>query len=295
MPTSYLLLADSGSTKTDWRLLFPDGRIAQARTQGITPTFQDTATIEGILHSELSSQLTAEAINALPSEIWFYGSGCGTPAKRETVAGAFRSVFPAANVHVEHDMLAAARALCGTEPGIACILGTGSNTCLFDGQEIVMQMPNLGFWLGDEGSGGHLGKMLLMSYLNQELPTELVEKFEKRYGLTSDEIIHKVYREPMPNRFMATFSKFLFDNRRDPFIYGLIEQSFTAFFQKTVCRYPDFEKLPVHCVGSVAFYYMDPLRRVAKSLGISVQRILETPIAGLTLYHQEKMGINAKE
>jgi glucosamine kinase len=177
--------------------------------------------------------------------------------------------------------------LCGREAGIACILGTGSNSCFYDGEKISFQVPPLGFWLGDEGSGGNLGKQLILSYLHKEMPEELRTKFNKRFGEKDRlEIIENAYQKPLPNRYFATFSKFIFDNRQHPFMYQLVSNAFGLFFEKYILKYPDFQKYKIHFTGSVAFYYSDILRRVAMEKGCTAGIIMESPIAGLTLFHK---------
>ena len=282
-----ILIADSGSTKTDWRILLPDNRIEQARTDGLNPNYQHSAQIRQELTDKLLPQLTAFP---QPAQVFFYGAGCSTPERKDKVKAALAGVFPEAQIEIEHDLLAAARALCGHQPGIACILGTGTNSCLFDGKEILDYPISLGFWLGDEGSGGYLGKQLVKEYLNGDLPAHLSEKFARRYPDDKNRIIDKIYTEPFPNRYLASFSKFLFDNRKDPYIHQMITDAFQEFFRRFVQRYPNHQTLPIHIVGSVGFYYADLLRRVAKNHGLNLQRILETPIAGLTLFHQELQG-----
>jgi N-acetylglucosamine kinase-like BadF-type ATPase len=280
-----ILIADSGSTKTDWRLLFPDGRIGQAASAGINPNFQTTDQIQNNLTATLLPQLAG----AKPDQVFFYGAGCSTEAKCGVVGAALKAVFPDCEVAVMSDVVAAARGTCGHETGIACILGTGSNSCLFDGKEIIMKMPCLGFTLGDEGSGSYLGKHLLSLYLNNELPPDLQQAFGQRYPQTTAEILHHVYNEPFPNRYIASFASFLADHRQHPFAAALVQKSFLDFFDRTVCKYPGYETIPTHFVGSVAFYFADILRKTAKARRIIVGRILQSPIAGLALYHQQQL------
>ncbi len=278
-----ILIADSGSTKTDWRMIASTGEISQARTIGFNPYFQDTDSIA----IELAKSLKP-LVSELVAEVYYYGTGCGTESSCAIVQQAIQQVFPeATTVSVASDLLGAARALCGHEVGIACILGTGSNSCYYDGEQIGYQIPNLGFWLGDEGSGGNLGKTLVTNYLLKDLAPELEAKFDKRFpNTTRDLVLENAYKKPFPNRYFASFSKFLFDNRSHPQAYRLVYDSFDLFFQKYICKYPDYKQLKVHFTGSVAFYYSDILRQVANDKGVTVKNIMETPIAGLTLYHQ---------
>lgn len=281
-----ILIAESGSTKTDWRLISSDGTISQAKTIGFNPYYQDSDAIS----NELANTLL-HAVDEEVTDIFYYGTGITNEEKANVLKVAFSKIFPQAeNVEVSNDMLAAARALCGHQSGIACILGTGSNSCFFDGQKMAFQVPPLGFWLGDEGSGGHLGKLLVLSYLHKELPEELRERFEKRFGAKDRlEIMENAYQKPFPNRYFASFSKFLFDNRNHPFTYELISGAFASFFNKYLLKYPQIQAQKVHFTGSVAFYYSDILRKVAQDNNISVGVIMETPIAGLTLFHQNKV------
>ncbi|ALI99261.1 N-acetylglucosamine kinase [Rufibacter tibetensis] len=282
-----ILIADSGSTKTAWRIIDTEGVVAQAHTIGFNPYYQDGPQIAETIRESLLPQLTGYA----PKEIHFYGAGCSAPDKQALVASAISSNFPEATVHVHHDLEAAARALCGHEEGIACILGTGSNSCLYDGEKIVQNVPNLGFILGDEGSGGYMGKLLVQAFLNQELPADVHEAFMARYNTTRDEIVDHVYRKPYPNRYIATYAKFLFDHQKHPFIYELICRCFADFFEKTVIKYPDYQQKKTHFVGSIAFYFGDILKTVAQKYSINVGQILESPIAGLSLYHQQNITV----
>jgi glucosamine kinase len=281
------LIADSGSSKTDWRLISSDGSIQQARTIGLNPFYQNQDSIEVELRTNLLPNITSDI-----AEIYFYGTGCAGTEACGIVRSALQSVFDkATTIEVESDMLGAARGLCGHEVGIACILGTGANNCLYDGQKIIAQIPSLGFWLGDEGSGAYLGKILVTKYLHEDLPMDLLEKFTKRYIITRLDVLENAYKKPFPNRYFAGFSKFLFDNRQHPAAYQIIYDAFGLFFDKYICKHPDFQSYKVHFTGSVAFYYNDILRRVASQKGVTLRNIMETPIAGLTLYHQQQNAL----
>lgn len=275
-----ILIADGGSTKTDWRLIDEHGKIEQARTVGFNPYQATEEEIHHVLEQDLKPILSA-----IPHQIYYYGTGCGAPEKADLVHRAIQKAFSTSKVVVNHDLLAAARALCGNEPGIACILGTGSNSCLYDGEKIVEHRLSLAFILGDEGSGAVMGKNIVKKYLDEELPPHLAEKFRKRFNPDPNEILDRVYKRPFPNRYLSEFSKFLFHNLDDPYIYQFVYDNFTEFFNKTILRYTDYQKYKVHFVGSVGFYYSNILRQVANDNGVVVKNILETPIAGLTLYH----------
>lgn len=279
-----ILIADSGSTKTEWRILQSEGSISQARTTGYNPHHQTAVEIEASLRKELLSQLPPGQV----AEIFFYGAGCSSEKSKNIVREAFGKVFSEAQLVVEHDLLAAARSLCGEEPGIACILGTGSNSCLYDGQQITANVPALGYILGDEGSGTDLGKRLIADYLRGDMPEELRPRFEKRFPVSVDEVLDRIYRKAFPKPYLAAFSRFLFHNLKDPYCYELVYNSFTDFIRRNVLKYPGHKNLPVHFVGSIAFYYGNVLRQATADQGLRVGRILEGPIAGLTLFHGEK-------
>lgn len=279
-----ILIAESGSSKTDWRIITKNG-VLQAKTIGLNPYYQTSNSIIEELEKNLLPTLPKdEGV----SEVYYYGTGVTNEEKADIIRLAIKTLFPAVEItEIYSDMLAAARALCGREAGIACILGTGSNSCFYDGNTITFQVPPLGFWLGDEGSGAYLGKQLVLSYLHKEMPQDIREKFEKRFGAKDRlEILENAYQKPFPNRYFASFSKFIFDNRNHPFTFDLARNAFSLFFEKYLSKYPNMQEYPVHFTGSVAFYYSDILRRVANEKGFSIGRIMESPIAGLTLFHK---------
>ena len=278
-----ILIADSGSTKTDWRQIDASGNIHQAKTSGLNPYHQDAAEMEQVLRQELRPQVDSKV-----KQVYFYGAGCANEAAEQTVVQALQSVFPEAALEVRSDLWAAARALCGHESGIACILGTGANSCLYDGTEITDNVPPLGYILGDEGSGAYLGKELLNRYLKRDMPEPLSRQFAKRYSVTTEAVLERVYRQSQANTYLASFAKFAFHHLKHPYMMRLVYDGFQAFFDKNVSRYEGFQQYKVHFTGSIAFYYSNILRQVANDRGITVQNILESPIAGLTLYHQNK-------
>ena len=275
-----ILIADSGATKTDWRLISDSGQISQAQTGGMNP-FQIS---DDVIKSELQ-KLPTEKLN--PQEIFFYGAGCSSEENRRRMYEALSIQFPTANVAINHDIMGAARALCGHEEGIACILGTGANSCQYDGKEIIANVPSLGFVLGDEGSGAYFGKMLMAAYLRQELPQRLQDLLTEQYGLTKDIILHKTYSESLPARFLGQFSHFIAKNLKEPSLYKMVYRGFELFMERNVMRYEEFRNCKAHFVGSVAYFYANILRKTAQDKGIIVGNIIESPIAGLTLYHQK--------
>lgn len=282
-----ILIADSGSTKTDWRLIDENNKTQQFATQGFNPYFQDSDEIATILKNELSPQLSPLfSVSTENIQIFFYGAGCSASSKKEIIKAALIQLFPVAVIEVETDLLCAARALCGSNPGIAAILGTGSNTCYYDGKNIVENRASLGFILGDEGSGAHIGKTFIQAYLNQEMPQDLSDRFFERFKLNIDDILNSIYKKPLPNRFLASFSKFIYQNSKDQFVIDLVANCFEQFFDRHICKYEKHKQLKLSCVGSVAFYYSNIFRAVAVKKGVNIDTIIETPIAGLTLYHQ---------
>lgn len=278
-----ILIADSGSTKTDWRIIDRQGQVTQAKTVGINPYHQTEVQITQILQEALSPQIQSSAIE----QVYFYGAGCATEAAQLQVQKAFTAVFQQADVAVYSDLWAAARALCGHDPGIACIIGTGSNSCLYDGQDMTDHIPPLGYILGDEGSAAYMGKALLNRFLKRDMPEPLRQQFEKRYKVTQADVLENVYQKPQANRYLAGFSRFAFHHLNHPYIVRMVYDGFTSFFEKNVYKYENYQQYKVHFTGSVAFYYSNVLRQVANDKGIVVQNILENPIAGLTLYHQK--------
>ncbi len=274
-----LLIADSGSTKVDWRTINSDGSVKEVTTAGINPYFQTEESIVNELQQKLFPYVGTSV-----DEIHFYGAGV-SPEKVPVLQDCFKKVFPKATSYAYTDLLAAARALCGHKPGIAGILGTGANSCFYDGKDIADNVPACGFILGDEGSGAVLGKKLISDYLKRQLPQEISTLFTQKYGLNYGSIVEKVYRQPYPNRFLATFSIFLYENRTNPYIADLLKNSFKEFFTRNIVQY-DYKKYPVNLVGSVAFYYSDIIKETASGLGISVGKILKSPIDGLVEYHK---------
>lgn len=300
-----ILIADSGSTKTDWTLvhsthpLLDSQVIATFHTQGITPIHQTPADIRSILEKELLSSISifprAQLINSgilegsllQKIDIFFYGSGC-TPAHVPMMKQLLAEVLTPRSVEVHSDLMAAARALCNREAGIACILGTGANSCLYDGEQIVQNTPALGYILGDEGSGSVLGRMFLNAIFKRPELADVRDQFLKERKFTQADVIQKVYREPMANRFLATTSLFIHDHLDNPLLRQLVVDNFRTFFQRNIVPYgrPD---LPVHFVGSMAHHYPDELQEAAKIEGFTVGNTVQSPLEGLITYHQYDM------
>ena len=291
------LIADSGSTKADWRLLVPDGANGFATisfaTSGINPFFLTGDEIIALLKSELCSRLET-ADNPVPvlavEHIYFYGAGVASQEKSDLVTDALRTVFPnAQTIEAHSDLFGTARGLCGREPGIPCILGTGSNSCYYDGCSIVDNVPPCGFILGDEGSGAVMGRKLLTAFLKRDLPEHLCDKLRYECGLYKDIILERVYRQPFPSRFLAQHARFLSDNQSDETIRKIIVSSFEEFFDRNVLKYPQYRDVPVHFTGSIAFHFAGFLRPVAESRHLTVGKIIPSPIDDIALYHVMKM------
>lgn len=286
MAPKSILIADSGSTKTAWCLLRPGQVDATCHTAGINPVLQGTDEVLSVLRGELLPQLAEQGAvgEAAPQRIVFYGAGC-LPARIPLVAEALQALFPHAVVAVGSDLLGAARALCGHNEGMACILGTGSNSCLFDGAGIVANVSPLGYVLGDEGSGAVLGRCLVGDVLKGILPQPLREDFFDTYRLTADDIIERVYRRPMPNRFLASLAPFLARHRQEEPVRRLLTDNFGRFFRRNVAAYARPE-LPVHFTGSIAFFFSDELREAAHTEGFVVGRIEREPLLRLADFHR---------
>ncbi len=276
------IVADSGSTKTDWRIIGDNGLFLQAESVGLNPNF---ATEEH--YQEAIVALLAQVNPELVKEFWFYGAGCASDRNKQLVKGHFETVFVNAEIHVESDMLGAAKALCGKNPGMAAILGTGMNTCVYNGEQITHNHTSLGYILGDEGSGAYFGKLLIAAYLRNQLPEELKANFDKRFNLTPADIIENVYRKPLPNKFLAQFAKYIYQNLKHEFYTKLVVDGFTAFFQNQVKTYPNWQDYQLHLTGSVAYYFGNLLKRVAAEEGVRIGSVVEKPIAALGIYHEE--------
>ncbi len=275
------LIADSGSTKTEWCLLNGKKKI-NAVTQGISPYFLTGEQVREILQTELIPKLK----KAIPDEIFFYGTGCSNPSNVKMIRQAIQSVFPGAAVKVDHDLAGAAKALCGNEKGVACILGTGSNSCFYNGKKIVKNSPGLGYVLGDEGSGTYLGRKVLQYYLYNTFDPDLMDRFNAKYQTNITEILDAVYKKPLPNRYLAGFAGFLAENRGHFMIENIIEDGFNDFFFNHIYKYRESWTLPIHFVGSVAYGFRDILKDMCHSYELQIGKVLKNPMEGLIKYHQ---------
>jgi glucosamine kinase len=275
-----ILIADSGSTKCEWTVVGAR-KTRSYFTQGMSPYFLSAEQMEGVIEGELKKNLKQN-----PEEVHFYGTGNKNPRNAKMIAKVLQQAFPGAEVSVDHDLLGAARALCQHEPGIACILGTGSNSCSYNGKKIVRNSPGLGYVLGDEGSGAYLGKKVIQYYLYGIFEKELKEKFEAKYDADAARILENVYKKPLPNRYLASFTMFLSENRGHYMIENIIEDGINDFFYNHVSRYPESNRYPVHFTGSIAFYFKDVVLALCDAYGLTAGTILKSPMEGLVEYHR---------
>ncbi|MGE0587812.1 MAG: N-acetylglucosamine kinase [Cyclobacteriaceae bacterium] len=280
-----ILIADSGGSKLDWRILHDDGSIDQANGPGFNPYYQPASDLAQSIKENLSAK-----VNGNVEKIFFYGAGVSSPNNEQIVRSTLADFFPNATIEIQWDLLAAARSLCGHEEGIACILGTGSNSCFYDGIKVVYNVPTVGWILGDEGGGAYIGKRLLIDYIQREMPEELWKQFNARFPLQREEILERVYQKERPSTFLGSFTRFVFQHLKQPYCYQLVYSGFEDFCKKYVMKYDNFKNTKVHFTGSVAFYFSDVLRQVGNDLGIPIKNISESPIAGLTLYHQKDLN-----
>ena len=269
-----ILLVDAGSTKTDWIVLDKGTVTQRVATRGFNPNYSDPK-----LLPELLKELPAD----LPviEEVHYYGSGCGSEANQNTVRRCLKARFKKAEITVTHDLMAVCHAALGHEKGIACILGTGANSCLYDGNDITERAVSLGYLLGDEGSGCYIGRKLVRAYFYDLMPLELKLSFHLAYNLEINEFVHRVYHEPEASRYLAEFTRFAGEHLAHPYIQNLIKESFADFIQAFVLRYKDCRTLPVSFVGSVAFTFQDLLRESLESEGLTLGKVMQSPAEGL--------------
>ena len=278
-----MLIADSGSTKTDWLFISSDGTQTELHTDGINPARDARDNIYNVLYHDLLTQLPH---TETPQAVYFYGAGCIEPFSRN-VKSVIEELFPGCHAEVESDLLGAARAVCGHEPGIACILGTGSNSCLYDGKDIVKHTPPLGYILGDEGSGSYLGKILLNGLFKGTLPEALKEDFCNEYQLSMPDIIERVYRLPAANTFLASLVPFIAKHRTNPDIHNMLVEVFCLFIERNIAIY-GHKEMPINCVGGVAYQFEDELKEAAKEKDMQIGRILRRPIERIVQFHLGK-------
>jgi glucosamine kinase len=276
------LIADSGATKAEWCLI-NNGKKKILFTQGISPYFLSTEGIAEIVRTELSKELKKITVG----QLFYYGTGCSNLQNAKSVKKALQQVFPSARVTVNTDLMAAARAVCGHQKGIACILGTGSNSCYFNGKKIIKNSPGLGYVLGDEASGAYLGKKVIQYYLYNTFDEDLRSRFDAKFVTTPAEILNNVYKQPLPNRYLASFAMFLAENRGHYMIENILEDGLNDFFFQHLCKYAEVWKYPVNFVGSVAYGFKDVIKELCHSYEFELGTILKNPMEGLIKYHSE--------
>jgi glucosamine kinase len=274
------LIADSGSTKAEWCLL--DGKKKRTFiTEGLSPYFLSGDQIQKILEEKLKAKMK----NIEPDEIFFYGTGCSNPDNVKLVKKAIQKVFTQSAVAVDHDLMGAAKALCGTEKGIACILGTGSNSCYYNGKKIIKNSPGLGYVLGDEGSGAYLGKKVIQYFLYNTFDADLMDRFVAKFQVSSYDILDAVYKKPLPNRYLASYAIFLAENRGHYMVENIIEDGFNDFFFNHVYKYRESWTLPVNFIGSVAYGFRDVLKDMCNTYELQLGKVLQKPMDGLVKFH----------
>lgn len=280
MIPSIKLIADSGSTKTEWCLL-KNTKKTLFTTQGMSPYFVNATGVEEIMQKEVLPFLKKNNVD----EIFFYGTGCKNPTNKRMFKNVFGKLFPGAHVVIDNDLSGAAKALCGDEKGIACILGTGSNSCYYNGKRIVNNSPGLGFILGDEGSGAYLGKKVIQHYLYNIFDEDLRARFDVKFVTTDTEIIESVYKKPLPNRYLASFATFLAENRGHYMIENIIEDGINDFFYTHIISYKESPKLPIHFTGGVAYGFQEVVKQLCLNYDLQPGTFLRSPMEGLVKYH----------
>lgn len=278
-----ILIADSGSTKTDWVAIRNSHTAGEFRTKGFNPFFHDQSFILSELHSCGGLKELSHSVSA----IFYFGAGCSADERRNRIRSTLTTFFPNAIIQVEHDMLGTALSVCEGKPGLAAILGTGSNICFFDGSKISETRHGLGYVLGDEASGAYFGKKLLAAYIYRLMPPPLEKIFTEQYSLNKEQILQQVYQQSNANVFLASFAPFLSVHSSDPFIEKMVHQGITDFFETNVLSYPQSASYPVHFTGTIAHVFRDTIRKVAGEKKVLSGNIIQKPITGLVRYFSE--------
>ena len=277
-----ILIVDSGSTKSDWCLIDSAGKTTQFSAEGYNPCYMGAEQLLGILNHHLPNDFDTACVTTVA----FYGAGVYED-KYSIIEQAIRPIFPNARIDAAVDLIGSARALLGHNSGFAAILGTGTNSCLYDGTKVTHNIDSLGFLLGDEGSGGYMGKRLIGDYIRGYMPEDLRKKFRETYRLTNDELIGRIYSNPMPNRYCASFTRFLTGEHagNEYLEQHVIRDSFRDFFRNIVCRYPAYEQYSFNCVGSIGWIFRQALTEVAHEYRMQTGNIIDSPMNGLIKYH----------
>ncbi|AOW17227.1 N-acetylglucosamine kinase [Polaribacter vadi] len=281
-----ILIADGGSTKADWIAINSDKKEEfRVRTLGLNPA----VVAEDELENRIINMFELIKIKDDVTEIYFYGAGCGTPKPTKILEDVLQKIFINAKINVAEDMLAAVYAATGKEPGLVCILGTGSNSCYFDGEHVHMKTASLGYILMDEASGNYFGKVLLRDYFYNKMPKAIAEKFNEEFNLEADYIKKNLYRTPNPNMYLASFAKFMFDFKEEKYIKRIIKKGFQEFFKYRILPFNKTAETPLYFIGSIAYYFRESLEKIAKKNNLKVTGIIQRPIDNLLEYHLQKM------
>lgn len=284
-----ILVADSGSSKTDWMAYSPE-KTYSFNTQGINPYFANAQDVFRILSKHKEMAAIADQVK----EVYFFGAGCLNPDKHEIVSNGLSSFFKNAFISVDHDLMGSAYATCGDKKGLACILGTGSNIAYYDGETVYSGNHGLGYILGDEGSGTYFGKKMLISYLHKTMPADLRDAFNDEFKITKDIVVENIYQKPFPNSYLATFSRFMIHHKQHPFIQKTLRDGFQEFIDTNVKDYKNYKTLECNFVGSISYYYQDELRAVFAENNLKIGKTLQKPIEGIFDYILKREGILEK-
>jgi N-acetylglucosamine kinase-like BadF-type ATPase len=276
-----ILVADSGSSKTDWLLQLKDGEVKQFRTAGLNPYFLTEKEIAKIIQEQAVDMI---AYAADITEIYFFGAGCSSPDRHEIVSNAISQFFPKSYISVDSDLLGCAYATCGHEKGLCCVLGTGSNISFFDGEDIHAGKHGLGFVLGDEGAGTWFGKALITDFLYGNMPHDISLKFENEYHLDKETVIKRVYQTPNANSYLATFARFISEIRQTGYAQNLLQKGLLEFIDTNIKSYPQYHRYKCHFVGSIAYVFTDELTGVCKENGVHIGKIIKQPIHDLLAF-----------
>ena len=278
------LIIDAGSTKMGWILMEGHEVKAHFVTKGFNPNYSDRQDLENMLVSVETQNF------ASLQTIFYYGTGCGNEQNCQIIKEVFQNCFPHAEIHVTHDLMAVCHAVLGHERGIACILGTGSNSCVYDGKDIVERAVSLGYLVGDEGSGMHIGREVVRAYFYGFMPEELRQQFQAVYHLELKDFIQQLYHVEQPSRYLASFAKFAGEHQNHPFIHDLVKNCFKAFVEASVCRYVGCETMKVCFIGSVAYHFKDVLNECLAEYGLTMGEVMPTPAEGLIRYYQNLLA-----
>ncbi len=280
-----ILIADGGSTKVDWVAIDKKEELFRTRTRGLNPAILTEEQLENRLVNNFDLTKNSGQVK----EVYFYGAGCGTPGPTAKLKKVLQKVFPNATIEVAEDMLGAVYAASGGVEAIVCILGTGSNSCYFDGVNMYQNVPSLGYILMDEASGNYFGKKLLQDYYYKQMPQEIAKDFSQKYNLDADEIKRNLYQGDNPNVYLGQFAKFMFDHKEHPYMHNLITKGFEEFIEKRILPYPKAKEVPVYFIGSIAYFFRPVLEKIARKYGLHIKDVIRRPIERLVDYHKKKI------